>query len=56
MLYIEKEGLPNEVSRKIIELRKSEEWKNISEDDTTAIRNVFDNKQVVILINRVFVC
>ena len=43
MLYIEKEGLPNEVSRKIIELRKSEEWKNISEDDTTAIRNVFDN-------------
>lgn len=43
MLYIKKEGLPNEVSRKIIELSKSEEWKNISEDDTDAIRRVFDN-------------
>lgn len=43
MLYIEKEGLPNDVSRKIIELSKSEEWKNISEDDTRAIRNAFDN-------------
>lgn len=43
MLYIEKEGLPNDVNRKIIELSKSEEWKYISEGDTTAIRNAFDN-------------
>ena len=43
MLYIEKEGLPNEINRRIIELNKSEEWKNINEDDTTAIRNAFDN-------------
>lgn len=43
MLYIEKEGLPNDVNRKIIELSKSEKWKNVSEDDTAAIRNVFDN-------------
>lgn len=43
MLYIEKEGLPNDVNRKIIELSKSEEWKNISEEDTVAIRQAFDN-------------
>ena len=43
MLYIEKEDLPNNINRKIIELSKSEEWKNISEDDATAIRNAFDN-------------
>ena len=43
MLYIEKEGLPNDINTKIIELSKSEEWKSISEDDTTAIRNAFDN-------------
>ena len=35
MLYIEKEGLPNDINRKIIELSKSEEWKSIGEDDTT---------------------
>lgn len=43
MLYIEKEGLPKAVGRKIIELSKSEEWKNIDEHDTDAIRRVFDN-------------
>lgn len=43
MLYIEKEGLPNDVNRKIIDLSKSEEWKNISEEDTVAIRQAFDN-------------
>ncbi|HBZ64546.1 MAG TPA: TIGR02646 family protein [Lachnospiraceae bacterium] len=42
MLYIVKEGLPNDVNRKIIELRKSEEWKSIKEGDTEAIRRVFD--------------
>lgn len=44
MLYIAKEGLPDDINRKIIELRKSEEWKNISEDDTDAIRRVFDTE------------
>lgn len=43
MLYIEKEGLQNDLNRKIIELSKSQEWKNTGEDDTTAIRHVFDN-------------
>ena len=43
MLYIEKEGLPNDMNRKIIKLSKREEWKSSSEGDTTAIRNVFDN-------------
>lgn len=42
MLYIAKEGLPDDINGKIIELRKSEEWKNIREDDTDAIRRVFD--------------
>ena len=44
MLYIAKEGLPDDLNRKIIELRKSEEWKNINEDDTDAIRKVFDTE------------
>lgn len=43
MLYIEKEGLPKDVSSKIIELSKSKEWKKIDENDTDAIRRVFDN-------------
>lgn len=42
MLYIAKEGLPDDINRKIIELRKSEEWKNINEDDSDAIRRVYD--------------
>lgn len=44
MLYIKKEGLPNDISNRIIQLSKSEEWKNISEDDTDAIRYMFDNE------------
>ena len=44
MLYIAKEGLPDDINGKIIELRKSEEWKNINEDDTDAIRRVFDTE------------
>ena len=44
MLYIEKEGLTDDINRKIIELRKSEAWKNIREDDTGAIRGVFNNE------------
>ena len=43
MLYIKKEGLPNDINSKIIELSKSGKWKSISEEDTTAIRNAFDN-------------
>ncbi|MGN0483718.1 MAG: retron system putative HNH endonuclease [Lachnospiraceae bacterium] len=44
MLYIEKEGLPDEVSRKIIKICKDEKWKNIDENDTNAIRNIFNNE------------
>lgn len=44
MLYIKKEGLPSDISNRIIQLSKSEEWKNISKDDTDAIRYVFDNE------------
>lgn len=43
MMYIEKEGLPNEINRKVIEIRKSNGWKNIEEGDTKSIRTVFDN-------------
>lgn len=42
MLYIKKEGLPNDVNRRIIELSKSEGWRKLSEGDTAAIRRVFD--------------
>lgn len=44
MLYIEKEGLPDDINRKIIEIRKSDDWKIIKDDDTDAIRGTFDNK------------
>ena len=44
MLYIAKEGLPGDITGKIIELRKSEKWKNIREGDTDAIRRVFDTE------------
>ena len=43
MMYIQKKGLPDRINKKIIEIRKSKEWKNIKEDDTDAIRRVFDN-------------
>lgn len=43
MLYIEKEGLPKDIHKKIIELGKSEDWKNIEENDTNSIRDVFDH-------------
>lgn len=43
MLYIQKEGLPKDVKGKIIELSKSEGWKNVDENDTDAIRKIFDD-------------
>ena len=43
MLYIEKDGLPKEIRSKIIELSKSEKWKNIDKNDTESIRRVFDD-------------
>ena len=43
MLYIKKEGLKDDINRRIIELRKSERWKKIGEKDTDAIRQMFDN-------------
>lgn len=42
MLYIEKQGLPKDIREKIIGLRKGEEWKNIEENDTKSIRDIFD--------------
>ena len=44
MIYIDKEGLSDDLKRKIIEIRKSDTWKRISDDDTGAIRQVFDNE------------
>jgi hypothetical protein len=43
MIYIKKEGLPDEINRKIIVIRKSNKWKDIEENDTKSIRDVFDN-------------
>lgn len=44
MLYIEKQELSDELKRIIIEIRKSDAWKQIKEGDTTAIRYIFDNE------------
>lgn len=44
MVYIEKEGLSDELNRKIIEIRKSDAWKNIEADNTDSIRRVFDDE------------
>lgn len=44
MIYITKEGIPNELNGKIIKIQKSTRWKNIDEYDTNAIRQVFDNE------------
>lgn len=43
MMYIKKEGLPNDLNSKIIEIRKSNEWKAIEAKDTASIRRVFDD-------------
>jgi uncharacterized protein (TIGR02646 family) len=43
MIYIKKEGVPGEITRKVIEIRKSDKWKAIEEYDTKSIREVFDN-------------
>jgi uncharacterized protein (TIGR02646 family) len=42
-MYIKKEGLPDEVNRKIIEIRKSDMWKDIEKGNTNAIREVFND-------------
>ena len=44
MIYIEKEGLSDDINQKIIAIRKSDTWKAIEEDNTEAIRNVFNNE------------
>lgn len=44
MIYIQKEGLSDDLNRKIIEIRKSETWKNIERDNEESIRQVFDNE------------
>jgi hypothetical protein len=43
MIYIKKEGLPDEIKRKIIEIRKSDKWNGIEESNTKSIREIFDN-------------
>lgn len=43
MILIEKEGLPDELRRKIIAVRKSAKWRNTEDDNTIAIRQVFDD-------------
>ncbi len=44
MIYIQKEGLSDDLNRKIIEIRKSDAWKHIEEDNAESIRQVFDNE------------
>ena len=44
MLYIKKEGLPNSVNQQIIEILRSDNWKSVPDDDTQALRSVFDNE------------
>lgn len=44
MIYIEKEELSDDLKQKIIEIRKSDTWKEIEENNTEAIRNVFNNE------------
>lgn len=44
MIYIAKEALPDTINQKIIEIRKSDTWKKIDENDTDSIRKVFDNE------------
>lgn len=43
MILIEKEGLSAELSRRIIEIRKSDKWKNTEDDNTDAIRQIFED-------------
>jgi uncharacterized protein (TIGR02646 family) len=43
MIYIKKEGLSDEINRKIIEIRKSDKWNDIGEGNTKAIRAVFND-------------
>lgn len=44
MIYVEKEGLSDDLNRKIIEIRKSDAWKSLEEDNSESIRQVFDNE------------
>ncbi len=44
MIYIKKEGLPDNLKSQIIELQKNNEWKNIQENDTESIRHIFDDE------------
>lgn len=44
MIYIRKEGLSDDLNRKIIEIRKGDTWKSIEKDNTESIRQVFDNE------------
>ena len=42
MLHIVKRTAPREIQQQVIEIKKSEEWKRISGEDTESIRHKFD--------------
>lgn len=42
MLYIQKKSPPQEMIRRVSQIKSSTDWKNISESDTQAIRRQFD--------------
>lgn len=44
MIYIEKNGLPDDLNQKIIGIRKSDAWKHMEENDVESMRQVFDNE------------
>ena len=44
MIYVTKEGLSDELNGQITEIRKSEKWKQIKENQTSAIRDVFNHE------------
>jgi len=44
MIYIRKEGLLDDLNQRIIQIRKSDLWKVIKENNTESIRQIFDNE------------
>ena len=44
MIYIQKQGMSDELKQKIIEIQKSDTWKNVKPGNIKAIRHIFDNE------------
>lgn len=44
MVYIEKRGLTPTIEQKIIEIKKSDKWKNLDVNNTDAVRMVFNDE------------